>query len=187
MKQETLVEELERGFAAGLLDSTEYAARIIGMYEHLSFEDIEIAFKCSPKLSCIHEFTQWAKHKNFLSVVVTTSPNFFANKFIDHYGFNRVYAADFPFEDGSIIRKNSLLHAEDKPKIAASLCAEFNVSEARCFCVGDSRSDLPLFAQFTRSIGLNASELVNQCVSRTLRSNCALDLVPIIESWCEAN
>lgn len=183
LKQESLVEALEKGFTAGLLNSTDYAAKVINMYKNINLSNINDAFTNAPKLSYLREFVQWAKCHNFVTTVITTSPSFFANKFIEAYGFDRVYAADFSFEEGIAINNYTLLHAEDKPRIAAALCAEFNVAPDQCYCIGDSTSDLPLFAAFPKSIGLNASELVNTRAERTLSSLCALDLVPIIDSW----
>lgn len=178
---EHVVLGLEVEYRSGIIDNPTYASRILDLYGRLSPEHVEDAFRRAPKLSGLRELVSWAEARRVQVAVLTTGPEFFARKFVEHFRFNHVIGGMFPVHRGPLdISACDVLRDGDKPRRAEALCARLGISESRCVVVGDSRSDVALFARFQGSIALNHDHTLHGRARYYLRTLFAPDLIPAI-------
>lgn len=178
---EDMVRDLEIGYRSGLIDNRAYASRILGLYSRLSADQIEDAFQRAPKLAGLRELVGWAHARGIEVAVLTTGPAFLACKFADQLGFDHVIGGLFPVHRGPIeLSICDVVRDADKPERAETLCTRLGVSRSRCVVIGDSRSDVALFAKFQGSIALNYDESLHGKARYYLRTRFAPDLIPAI-------
>lgn len=178
---ERLVHELEAEYHAGAIDNRTYASRILDLYARLSDQLIEEAFHRAPKLPGLLDLVGWAATQGASVAVLTTGPEFFARRFAEHYRFEHVIGGSFPLHGESLdLSSCDVVRDGDKPMRARMLCKILGVPESRCVVVGDSRSDVALFAEFQNSIALNHHQVLNGKARYYLQTQFAPDLIPAI-------
>lgn len=88
----------------------------------------------------------------------------------------RVVGSDY---DGTVAEH---FNEYDKRNRALQLVAEHGVSIDHCCAIGDSRSDLPLFAAVPTSLALNAGAAARAAASAAVDTKDLRDVIP----WLEA-
>ncbi|MEH3077208.1 MAG: haloacid dehalogenase-like hydrolase [Quadrisphaera sp.] len=69
----------------------------------------------------------------------------------------------------------------DKRDAALAVAAAHGVTPARCFALGDSRSDLPLFAAVGGAVAVNASAECVAAASTSLTTQDLADTIPLLD------
>lgn len=83
------------------------------------------------------------------------------------FGFAGCCGPELEEEDGIFTGRVARVFDEfDKRAYALGVCAGCGIDPARCIAVGDSRSDLPLFAAVGTSVALNATEAARAAATR---------------------
>ena len=73
----------------------------------------------------------------------------------------------------------------DKRDFAASVAAAAGVPLSACAAVGDSRSDLPLFAEVGLPIAVNATPAVEAAAAHAVRGTDLRAILPYLENWLD--
>lgn len=74
----------------------------------------------------------------------------------------------------------------DKRDCALSVAQRLGVSPDRCLAVGDSRSDLPLFAAVGAAVAVNASPACAAAAQRSLVTSDPRDVIPLLDELLPA-
>lgn len=89
----------------------------------------------------------------------------------------RVVGSDY---DGTVAEH---FNEYDKRDRALQFAVEHGVSIDHCCAIGDSRSDLPLFAAVPTSLALNAGAAARAAASAAVDTKDLRDVIPWLEAW----
>lgn len=149
---------LERSFAAREIDTYGFAQALGRMWQGLTPGVVKTAFTASPWLVGIEAVCREIRSNGGRSVVITMSPDFFANHLLD-LGFDQVVASRFPpLPLNGGIELAGILTPSDKVRLADELCGQYKIPRSRCVAYGDSMSDLPLFRHLHATVAVNAHD-----------------------------
>lgn len=177
------VEELEKQFELGRLDSDRFMNKISGKMRGLSRQFIRDHFYRVPIIGGLAETIAQLRAHGLVTVVVTTSNKEFAEVLKEQYGFDHVYGTEFEVMDdgvGSMGRGKQVCSSVHKVHHLNALAAKYNVSMDKVVAVGDSLSDVPLFSQVGLPIAFNYQEVLKGKAKVYLRSSTILDILPHI-------
>lgn len=152
-----VLHELEARFARGDLDTRGFAAEVHELFATLSPERISAAFDASRVLDGIADVFRDITARGERSVVITMSPDFFAERFVG-LGADVVHASRFPVPPypGVPFDPSGILTPADKPRLVNDELAEMGIPIDRCVAFGDSMSDAPLFRELRHTVAVNA-------------------------------
>jgi phosphoserine phosphatase len=163
--------ELEARFAAGNLDTRDFAAAIHALWQDLAQSAVADVFAASPWLTGIREVCTDIREHGERSVVITMSPGFFAQYLLE-LGFDDVVASRFPaLPFVEPLDPANILTPHDKVRIVDELCKRHNLSRAQCVAYGDSMSDAPLFRQLANTVAVNADQDLAELATLSYRGN----------------
>ncbi|WP_027346085.1 HAD family hydrolase [Hamadaea tsunoensis] len=154
---------LDREFAAGTIDSREYANRAYEMWSTLTDEVVAMAFAGAPWLAGIRDVWQEITDRGEHCAVISLSPSFFVSR-LRVWGVHETHAARFPevpFPVGTTIDTCGVLTPAAKVTIADELCARYGVDRSDCVAYGDSMSDAVLFTAVGTSVAVNGDHHVS--------------------------
>ncbi len=145
---------LEKEYLDKEIDNHQFAKKLYDLWKDLSIETIREAFNKTPKLKNIEKGLRKIKKGGGIPCLITAAPEFFANHFLDS-GFEFIFASK-PFNlTERRHTPESVLHAKDKPVLAARLCERLNLDFRESAAFGDSHSDIPLFKALTHTVSVN--------------------------------
>lgn len=154
---------LDAEFAAGRVDSPEYARRAYSMWSSLTKDVVARAFDGAPWLDGIREVWADITARGEYCAVISLSPSFFVGR-LRRWGVHEVRASQFPdvpFPLGTTFSDVGVLDAESKVVLADELCARYGLNRADCVAYGDSMSDAALFAAVPTSVAVNGDHHVS--------------------------
>lgn len=146
---------LEERWAKCEIGHVEYYELCLPLWKGLSEEVLEKCFQSSVWINGVTEVFEDICKRGETIVVITLSPNFFAEK-IKRWGAHHTFGAIV--EPGVPPRPELVLTPESKPEIIKKLVIEMGISLDDCVAYGDSSSDEPLFELLNHSVAMNASE-----------------------------
>ncbi len=176
------ITDLENQFEQSLLTTQQFAQEVFKLWSSLLDSDVEHVFENSPWIQDIHKVLSDIQKKGEYSIVITMSPNFFANK-LKNFGFNQVYSSIFPtlpFSDP--IDVSRILTPHDKVKITQKVLKELNLNETKCIAYGDSGSDIPLFQYIQNNIAINGTDSLTHLAKVKYMGNNLFDAYQLSRS-----
>lgn len=148
--------ELEDAFAAGKIDTKAFSAAIAVLWQGITADVVLEVFRASPWIAGLPEVLADVRERGERSLVITMSPDFFAELLLD-LGVHEVAASRFPpLPLAAIPDPVGILTPADKVTIVESALARHGLSDAECVAYGDSGSDIPLFRRLRRTVAVNA-------------------------------
>lgn len=159
LSEELLV--LEQRFAAKEINPKQLARLIFNLWGVVDEDTSLRVFNKAPKLKHIKEVVEDIHRSGGLAAVITLSPDFFANHFLA-YGFDHVYASQFPKDENTAFDPGLILNPEAKPMIAKKLHEDKRLGKPAIIAYGDSLSDVPMFEQANVSISVNGDAHLEQ-------------------------
>ncbi|MET9504240.1 HAD-IB family phosphatase [Streptomyces sp. NPDC006622] len=147
---------LETEFATGTVDTRAFAARICLLWRELTYDVVADVFARAPWIGGLAEVFEDIRRRGERSIVVTMSPDFFADG-LRAFGADDVVASRFPalpLRTGP--DPEAILTPADKVTIVHRARAALGLHQDRCVAYGDSASDLPLFRELTHTVAVNA-------------------------------
>lgn len=148
--------DLEDDFATGKIDTKAFSTAIAVLWQGITAELVLEVFQASPWIAGLPEVLADVRDRGERSLVITMSPDFFAERLLD-LGVDEVAASRFPpLPLAAIPDPADILTPADKVTIVESTLARHGLSEAQCVAYGDSGSDIPLFRRLARTVAVNA-------------------------------
>ncbi|KUM98048.1 hypothetical protein AQI95_41395 [Streptomyces yokosukanensis] len=149
---------LEAEFTRGAVDTRGFAAEVCRLWQDLTPELVADIFTRAPWIGGIAEVLADIRHRGERSIVVTMSPDFFADR-LRAYGVDEVVASGFPslpFCTAPDPRK--ILSPADKVTAVDRVCRALGLGRDSCIAYGDSASDIPLFRELSHTMAVNADD-----------------------------
>jgi HAD superfamily phosphoserine phosphatase-like hydrolase len=160
------VEEMEERWGRGELGHVEFYELLLPLWAELEEEDIEKVFAGVPWLDGIEEVWRDIDARGERSVVITLSPQFFADK-LRRLGLHEAYGAEV-LAGGEAIPER-VLTPESKVHIATEVLERLGLGSDDTVAYGDSSSDVPLFEILDNTVAVNASESLAESAAVTYR------------------
>lgn len=169
----TDVDELERQFAAGTINTVEFTRSLHRLWGIVPQHVVREVFDACAKLDEIREVTTDIATNGGVSCLITMSQNFFADHFRD-FGFDHVFASMYPKTADAVVRDADILTPESKPAIARELCSQHGFAFEDTVAFGDSGSDIPLFRALRYTLAVNGTEQIRRMSAASYQGNSLL-------------
>jgi phosphoserine phosphatase len=177
--KEAELKSIEDAFRQGTINTEKFADAIYKLWAIPPKEAVKRAFVNANKLEGIAEVLGHIKSKGQVSCLITLSPNYFAD-FFAAYGFDHIYASQFP-ENGNFEHdQRKILCAADKVSITQQLCRRYHIDWNAVVAFGDSSSDLDLFHVVGNSIAMNAADELRRVSSKVYSGNSLREAYQLI-------
>ncbi|MFD0708095.1 HAD family hydrolase [Photorhabdus akhurstii] len=153
---------LEKQFSQGDINTKEFAAELQFLWSNLQYVDVAEVFYASPWIGGIKEVFDDIRAKGEVSMVITLSPDFFAQH-LRKFGADIVVASNFPalpFREP--VDPEKILTPESKLQILKKYVQEYGLNLENCVAYGDSDSDLPLFNALTNTVAINGTDKIRE-------------------------
>ena len=172
-----VIEELERGFAAGEIDNADVADGDAPYYQGRSIAEVADAMTTAPCIDDIREGVEQLAVRGVDALLCTVTWTFAAQCVADRFGFSAVSGTVMHVHGDGILagRVAQYFEPEDKVVFLRDYCETRDLSMNQVVAIGDGRSDLPMFAAAGFSVGLNASPAARAAASVSVDSQSFLD------------
>jgi HAD superfamily phosphoserine phosphatase-like hydrolase len=162
------VEEMEERWGRGELGHVEFYELLLPLWAELGEEDIEEVFAGSAWLEGIEEVWRDIEARGERSVVITMSPQFFAEKLLG-LGLHEAFGAEV-LAGGEVVPER-VLTPEMKVYIATEVLERLGLGSEVTVAYGDSSSDVPLFEILDNTVSVNGSESLAEHAALAYRGN----------------
>ncbi|WP_330460664.1 HAD-IB family phosphatase [Streptomyces sp. NBC_00820] len=153
---------LEADFAAGTIDTRGFAAKVHRLWQELTPELAADVFAKAPWIGGLAHVLADIRRRGGRSVVVTMSPDFFADR-LKEYGVDEVVASRFPpLPFRTAPDPTGILTPADKVTAVDRIRTALGLGRDSCVAYGDSGSDIPLFRELRRTVAVNADEALRR-------------------------
>lgn len=162
------VEEMEDRWGRGELGHVEFYELLLPLWAELGEDDIEEVFGGAAWLDGIEDVWRDIDARGERSVVITMSPQFFADKLLA-LGLHEAYGADV-LAGGEVVPER-VLTPEMKVYLATEVLERLGLGTDDTVAYGDSSSDLPLFEILDRTVSVNGSGSLAEHAAVAYRGN----------------
>jgi phosphoserine phosphatase len=174
--------ELEQRYRAAEISNVEVAQRQAAHFIGRRVDELTEALASIPRIDGIDETLEWLRARNVEPILCTVTWRFAADCFRRWYGFTAVSGTEVEVDNANRLTGRLTRHFDkhDKPGFVTAYCAERAIPLSRCFAVGDSHGDVPLFNAVGFSIALNASPEARAVASVAIDSNTLTVVPPLL-------
>lgn len=162
------VEEMEERWGRGQLGHVEFYELLLPLWAELGEDDIEAVFAETAWLEGIEEVWRDIDARGERSIVITMSPQFFAEK-LRGLGLHEAYGAGV-LAGGEVVPER-VLTPEMKVYIATEVLERLGLGAEDTVAYGDSSSDVPLFEILDNTVSVNGSESLAEHAAVAYRGN----------------
>jgi phosphoserine phosphatase len=162
------VEAMEERWGRGEIGHVEFYELLLPLWEKLDEDDIEEVFTGVAWLDGIEEVWRDIDARGERSVVITLSPQFFADKLLG-LGLHEAYGAEV-LAGGEVVPEQ-VLTPESKVYIATEVLERLGLGAEDTVAYGDSSSDVPLFEILDNTVSVNGSESLAESAAVRYRGN----------------
>jgi len=134
-----------------------------------------------PLVSGITETVAWCRHNGLAPMLATLAWAPVGSYLTDRFGFHAFSGPRLETNDGRFTGRVARHFDEyDKRDFALARARELGLTPRSCGAVGDSRSDLPLFASVGLSVAFNASATARQAADVTVDGDDLRAVLPVL-------
>jgi phosphoserine phosphatase len=177
-----VIDDLERRFAAGEIDSSAVAEGDAPYYAGKALANVADRMVSAPCIEDIQAGVALLRATGVLPLITTVTWTFAAQCFANLFGFAAVSGCVMGVDEVGVLSGKVLQHFEpaDKVRFVERYCHELGVTTRDVVAIGDGRSDIPLFEVAGFSVALNASAEARACASVAVDSNSFLDALSAV-------
>ncbi|WP_231634022.1 HAD family hydrolase, partial [Streptomyces clavuligerus] len=177
------VEELERLYDSYAIDNDTFSDREAALLAGLTPEQIRGFLADAPWTAGVEETLRTLTEGGCTLLLATLAWGFAVEELEHRPWFSAVGAADMEYVDGALSgRVDRYFDEQGKLDFVRAWCAERGVPLDQVAAVGDSRSDLRLFAGVGTSVALNASADARAAADHVLDTEDLRDLLPLLRT-----
>lgn len=183
-----ILRQAEDAYADGKMDNREVSILDARGWKGRSDAKVSGFLADLPLVAGIPEVVEWCRANDVAAYLSTLAWEPVGRHLCARFGFAGACGPSLHKRDGVYTGTVDQHFDEfDKRDFALRIAARLKVGPSRCAAVGDSRSDLPLFAEVDVSIAFNASE-----AARAVATECAVghDLTAVLaplDAWLHAS
>jgi phosphoserine phosphatase len=150
-----ILHAMEAAFADGTMTTHQFSAELHRLWHDLTADDVARIVAASPWMDGIADVCADIAGRGERSMLITMSPNFFAESVLAH-GIDVVHSAQFPPLPFAVaLDLAGVLEPDDKVRLVQAELAATGLTARDCVAYGDSRSDEPLFRALEHTVGVN--------------------------------
>jgi phosphoserine phosphatase len=171
------IEELERRFTEGEIDSADVADGDAPYYQGRSIAEVADAMTRAPCIDDIREGVEQLASRGVDALLCTVTWSFAAQCVADQFGFSGVSGTVMHVDGDGLLtgRVARYFEPDDKVAFLREYCESHDLGMNQVVAIGDGRSDLPMFDAVGFSVGLNASPTARAAASVSVDSHSFLD------------
>ncbi|WLW57254.1 HAD family hydrolase [Streptomyces sp. YU58] len=148
----------EDAYAAGAMDNRQVSELDAAGWAGVSEEQVSGWLDGLPLVAGIEETVDWCRRNGLVPVLATLAWSAVGGFLMDRFGFQGFCGPRLATDRGRFTGRVARHFDEhDKRDFALTRARELGLAPRSCGAVGDSRSDLPLFASVGVSVAFNAS------------------------------
>ena len=172
---------LELRYDAREVSNTEVTDRQAAWFTGLALADVHRMLQQAPWIEGLGETLDTLADAGCRLLLATLAWRFVADILAERYPFDAVCGAEMAIDDATLTgRVDRYFDEHDKLSFVARWCADNGCSLQDVVAIGDSRSDLPLFAHAAASIALNATAEARAAARQMLDTEDLRDLLPLL-------
>ncbi len=162
---------LEHAFSSGQMVASVFAQHAFKLWQGLTPEIVRELTHNAPWINGITEVFADIHERGEQSLVITMSPDFFANH-LASMGACTVSASRFPAPPFSgELDVSGILTPQDKVKIAQKMLRAAPARIGNSVAYGDSSSDIPLFQSMSNTVSINGDMHIESCAGARYRGD----------------
>jgi phosphoserine phosphatase len=175
------LDDLERRYAEGAITNAAVAEASAPWFEGHSVDEVTRALDPGPWIDGIGETVDALRAGGAHVALATVTWRSAAEAVAARFGFEDCSGTEMAVADGRLLGTVSRhFDADDKAAFVEDVCRRRGVSPSEAAAVGDSRSDLPMFARVGLSIALNADDGARAAATTTLDTEDLRDVLPLL-------
>lgn len=179
--QDKAAAELDRALAAGEISSSALARRSAAWLARCTSSDVHAALKTGSWIAGIEETVQTLTRAGSHVLLATIGWRFAAEMLCERYGLVAVGGTELDSADGVLgARVTRSFDEHDKARSVQEWCAQLDLPMTEVAAIGDSRSDLPLFAAAACSVALNATPDARAAAAHVIDTEDLRDVLPLL-------
>jgi len=173
------VEALERRLLQGELTTGQFADTVAHRFAGMPLANVRGHFGALPLIGGIAATVATLKRLGVPCVISTVSYSFYARILVERFGFDD-HCGAVMHEDAGVLQGRMARYCsyDDKRAFVERYASERGIAMAEVAHIGDSSSDLPLFAAVGRAIALNATPTARAAAHHALDTD---DLGEVLE------
>jgi phosphoserine phosphatase len=182
-----VVREAEAGYAAGILTNEQVCLLDASGWASRTPAEVRGFLESLPLVDGIAETVGWCRRHDLAPILATLAWDAVGAYLCDRFGFDRSCGPRLEVVGGRYngdVAKH--FDERDKRDFAVRVAAEFGVEISRCVAIGDSRSDLPLFAEVGMAVAFNATAAARAAAHASADGNDLREILPLLTAWLEA-
>ena len=185
--QADVVREAEAGYAAGTLSNQEVSVLDARGWAGRTPAQVRGFLGSLPLVEGIAETVAWCREQELAPVLTTLAWEPVGTYLCERFGFTHASGPVLEVVDGHYSGEVAEHFDEaGKRDFALTLAAELGVAPASCAAIGDSRSDLPLFAAVGLAIAFNATPAARAAAHAEAEGGDLRAVVPLLSTWLDA-
>jgi phosphoserine phosphatase len=182
-----LLEELEAAFAAGAITNAVVADRSAAFLRDVFLDDVGRLLASASWLQGIAEGVELLRRRRMRVLLTTITWRFAAEIAARLFRFDAACGTEMEVVDGRLSGKVAAhFDAGDKAEFARRACVDCGIDSSRLVAVGDSLSDLPLFALADLAVALNATEPARRAATVAVETDDFRDVAQLIAERYDA-
>lgn len=182
-----VVREAEAGYAAGTFSNQEVSVRDARGWAGHTPAQVHGFLGSLPLVEGIAETVAWCREHDLAPVLATLAWQPVGTYLCGRFGFTRASGPVLEVVDGRYSGEVAEhFDEEGKRDFALTVAAELGVAPVGCAAVGDSRSDLPLFAAVGLAIAFNATPAASAAAHVEAEGGDLRAVVPLLSTWLDA-
>ena len=182
-----VVRQAEDSYAAGILSNAEVSVLDARGWAMRTPAEVRGFLTSLPLVDGIAETVLWCRRHGMVPILATLAWEPVSAYLCDRFGFERACGPRVEVIDGRYSGEVDEHFDElGKRDFAVSVAAELGVDLTRCAAIGDSRSDLPLFAEVGLAIAFNATSTARAAAHASVDGADLRDVLPLLVSWLDA-
>jgi phosphoserine phosphatase len=178
------VREAEAAYAAGTLSNQDVSTLDARGWASRTPAEIRAYLTGLPLVDGIADTVAWCRRHDLAPVLTTLAWRPVGAYLCDRFGFDRTSGPTLEIIDGRYTGAVAEhLDETGKRDFALTVAAELGVPPAHCAAIGDSRSDLPLFAEVGLAVAFNATPVVRAAAHTSVDGTDLRAVLPLLTNW----
>lgn len=163
--------QLEQAFGSGEMPAHIFAQNVFQLWHVLTPEIVKDVADNAPWINGISEVFTDIRKRGEQSLVITMSPDFFANHLLS-MGADTVSASRFPVPPFSgELDVSGILTPQAKVTISRKMLNNALPQRVTPVAYGDSASDIPLFQSLENTVSINGDSYIESCAGARYRGD----------------
>jgi phosphoserine phosphatase len=179
-----MVREAEAGYATGKLTNQQVADLDAAGWAGRTPAEVRGFLESVPLVDGIAETVAWCRARDVAPVLATLAWDVVGSHLCERFGFDRSCGPRLELAGGRY-RGTVAAHFDEigKRDFAVTVAGELGVPLEHCAAIGDSRSDLPLFAEVGLAIAWNAGPDARAAAHTVLDGSDIRAVIPHLAAW----